>query len=517
MQVSMFRRAGFAFLAAAVFFSALPRAHAGPGDAEIPGSAFRSYTYTYYGEPAESPLPYVAERLLTGADIGTVPFDNPQDVYAAGDGTLFVADTNNDRIVEIDGRFQFVREFAGAVREDGSLAAFNKPQGVFVHRDGTIYVADTENGRIVHMTRDGRLIRTVEKPESDILPPNFVFRPVKLAVDPLDRLHVLGLNVNQGIMEFDRSGRFEGFLAAGKVYAGPIELFWRRISTREQLNRMANFAPIDYSNIDVDGDGFLYATIASIDERIVRQELFTGGSEQGAIVRKLNILGQDILPRTGRFPQIGDVDFPPSDDVSKAYRGVAQLTDVASAEYGVYYVLDNNRKKIFAYDGDGNLLYAFGGAGGESGGFRTPASLAVSGERLYVADKIAGTVAVFRMTRYAKAIRDAIALYETGEYGRSAAKWREVLKMNANLDIAYLGIGKAEFSAGNYKEAMRLFQLAHHQAWYSMAYKEYRKTVVEAAFLPVFFSALGLIVLIRAFNFFRNRKRKIRGDGAWQA
>lgn len=484
---------------------------------EVQRSNFKSYTYSFYGEPVESPDPYTVEALLTGVDSSIGPFHNLQDVYVSDDGALFVADTNNDRIVEIDSELHFVREFTGAVREDGSVNQFNKPLGLFVDRDDTVYIADTENARIVQMSREGHLIRTIGEPTGDIIPQGFIYKPAKLAVDRTGRIHVLGLNVNQGIIEFDSRGQFEGFLAAGKVNASPIEIFWKRFSTREQRDRMANFAPIEYSNIDIDPSGFLYTTSAAIDERVVVAEMAGGGTEQGAIVRKLNILGQDILPRMGRFPQVGDVVFPSSNDVSKSYRGVAQLTDIASAGHGVYHIVDNSRKKIFTYDGDGNLLYAFGGAGSENGGFRTPFSIAVFGERLYVADKNAGTIVVYTMTRYAKTIRDAIDLYETGQYEQSAAAWRKVLAMNANLDIAYLGIGKSEFEIGNYEEAMRLFQLAHHQAWYSVAFKEYRKHMIERIFPAAVISMFAFVVLYNVFKIYQNKKNKTRGEPSWPA
>lgn len=505
-----------AVLAVIVCLAAMARpAYAGQ-PAEVQSSNFKSYTYSFYGVPVESPDPYTVEALLTGVDSDMGAFNNLQDLYVSDDGSLFVADTNNDRIVEIDSEFRFVRAFEGAIQEDGGVANFNKPLGVFVDKDNTIYIADTENARIVQMSRAGNLIRIIGKPTGEIIPPGFIYKPAKLVVDKTGRIHVLGLNVNQGIMEFDVQGKFEGFLAAGKVTASPIEIFWKRFSTREQRERMADFAPIEYSNIDIDDSGFLYTTSAAIDERLVYAEAFGGGTEQGAIVRKLNILGQDILPRTGRFAQVGDIVFPSSTDVSKSYRGVAQLTDVASAEHGVYHIVDNTRKRIFTYDGDGNLLYAFGGAGSENGGFRTPFSIAVSGERLYVADKNAGTIIVYAMTHYAKTIRDAIDLYENGNYAQSTAKWREVLAMNANLDIAYSGIGKAEFEVGNYKEAMRFFKLAHHQVWYSMAFKEYRKTIIERIFPVVAISILAFVIGLNVLKMYKNKKHKTRGERSWQ-
>ena len=40
------------------------------------------------------------------------------------------------------------------------------------------------------------------------------YRPSKLVVDSSGRIHVVAINVNEGIVEFDPDGKFEGFLAA---------------------------------------------------------------------------------------------------------------------------------------------------------------------------------------------------------------------------------------------------------------------------------------------------------------
>lgn len=74
---------------------------------------------------------------------------------------LYVSDLLNHRIRKVDLSTGFVSNFAGeGVRgfRDGPVeeARFNEPLGITVDRDGTVYVADSENNRI-RMVKNGRV------------------------------------------------------------------------------------------------------------------------------------------------------------------------------------------------------------------------------------------------------------------------------------------------------------------------------------------------------------------------
>ncbi len=81
----------------------------------------------------------------------------PTGIDVAADGTIWVADTGNDRIQAIDPDTGELTAFEAAT--DGtSVAAFARPWGVTVAPDGRLWVADTNNDRIVIMTSDGELV-----------------------------------------------------------------------------------------------------------------------------------------------------------------------------------------------------------------------------------------------------------------------------------------------------------------------------------------------------------------------
>lgn len=101
---------------------------------------------------------------LTSADVygecGTGPgqFRNPLGIAAERNGNVFVADTGNDRIVQLtyrDDQLRFVRSFGST---GSGERQFRSPSGVAVGASGTLYIADTGNDRIVEVTRAGEPI-----------------------------------------------------------------------------------------------------------------------------------------------------------------------------------------------------------------------------------------------------------------------------------------------------------------------------------------------------------------------
>jgi tetratricopeptide (TPR) repeat protein len=472
----------------------------------------KSYTYSYWGAPAKSPDPYVIDKVITGEDIGCGNFYNPMDVFRAKDGRVYVADTGNNRIVELGSDGEFLKEFKGAA--DGSkLHEFSEPQGVFVTDNNEIYVADTKNGVVVHMDSQGNLIRMIERPAGAVISDKLVYAPSRVVVDKNGLIYVVSLYVNQGIIEYSADGKFEGFLAAGKVNPNPIEVFWKKFSTKAQRDRMVDFVPIEYNNIAIDKDGFIYATMAAMNQNVVLAEIASkNGTEEGTLVRKLNLLGSDILRQEGFYPPVGDVDVMESNlNFYGAYPGISTIVDVSYGDFGVFSILDSNRKRVFTYDSEGNLLYAFGGAGTAAGGFMTPVSMTQSEDHMYVLDKATGALTFFKQTDYASAIHDAIAFSETGQYDASANKWQEILNKNANMDLAYTGIGKALFRAGNYKEAMKYFKNGYNKDWYSKAYQEYRKTKIASGFPIVAMILITLFLALMLKKIYSGLKQFLKG------
>lgn len=428
-----------------------------------------TYNYDFYDEETPSPNPYVPTAVLTGTDLGVGNLKNPQSLFVR-DEFVYLVDTGNNRILE----FSFVNEQFELVRtidsfsNNGEPDSFNGPMDVFVGKEMDIYIADNKNFRILHLDKDLNLIKAIYKPDDQTIAADADFLPCKLVVDDAGRIYVQATNINKGLMEFDSEGNFTAYIGASEVKFDMIEYIWKMLSTKEQKSRMVQFVPTEYNNLALDSDGFIYVTTATFDESELR-------ADKAKPIRKLNAMGTDILVKNGYYPPIGDLFWGRAGNIS----GSSKFVDIVVADNDTYYAIDRTRGRVFAYDFQGNMLYAFGGVGNKPGYFQNPSAIEMVGSTLLVLDYSYGTVTQLTITEYGELINEGLNYYKIGDYEASAAAWEKVLKLNGNYDLAYIGIGRALLRQERYEEAMKYFKLKHHYENYSKAFKLYRKVWIE--------------------------------------
>jgi hypothetical protein len=440
------------------------------------GAPYESYNYNFYRDAVPGPAPYMPETTITGTSLGIGGFADPQDIYTSEDrGSIFVADTGNKRVVEfsVAGKLKRVID---KFECNGQTDGFSAPNGLFVDDKGQLYVADTENRRVVVLAADGKLMKIVESPKSDILPTNFEFLPLKVTVDQAGRIYVVARGVFEGIMQFDEKGQFIGFVGTNKIQRDVMDYFWRKISTKAQREQMMLYIPTEFSNVDIDSKGFVYAT--NID----------AGSESP--IKRLNPSGEDVLKRFGYFAVRGDIRFFQLGNNA----GPSKLVDIKVLGNGMYSALDLLRGRIFTYTDEGDLLYIFGAKSNQEGTFKTPAAIEKYGDRILVLDAGKSNVVVFEPTAFGRNVNQAVKHHYNGDDQKSVEIWREVLRLNANYDNAYIGIGKALLMEKRNKEAIEYFELGMDRKNYSVAFKRYRREVAKEHF-GTFMTVLMLAVL----------------------
>ena len=255
-----------------------------------------AYRYDSRDRVVRAPPLYHVGRVVHFSDLG-VAVDDPRDFALTGDGAV-VLDSGNSRLIWLDAEYRLLRvqeAFADGARTE----TLNHPQGVFVTEDGTIYLADTDNGRILVLDSAGGLIRIMAEPANAsfrIMSSDYEYRPVKVGVNALGTVYVIVRNLFEGFMQLNEEGRFEGFVGAPRVVVSPVDLLWKRIFTAEQRSRMTLFLPIDYRTIDFTSDGYLLTTVAA------------GEIYSGEPIRKLSNSGFEVPIASGeRTPPRGDL------------------------------------------------------------------------------------------------------------------------------------------------------------------------------------------------------------------
>lgn len=443
------------------------------------------YNYSYWGEAEPAPYPYLAEKHIYGTDLGIGEMNAPQDVFVADDHRMYIVDTGNNRIVVLDEQGKLIRTVEGFMR-DGREDGFNKPYGLYVDHQRNLYVSDTHNQRIVKLNEQGKLLQIIESPESSVLPEGFQFFPNKIYVDQANRIYVIAQGAYEGMMEFDAAGGFKGYVGTNKVRFSPVDLLWKRLSTKEQSKQMELFLPVEFSNLDVDERGFIYAVSSEINSKTP--------------IKRFNPSGEDILRREGYFNPMGDISviqIEASEGATANLQnaGSSRFIDVVSDVSGMYSGLDSARNRIFTYDRDGNLLYQFGGIGTRWDNFQKPIALALLGEKMVVLDQEMNRLSIFAPTRYGALIREAVKAHYDGRADEAAEAWKEVLQLNANFDIAYIGIGKALMKKDQNQLAMEYFKNGSNRKYYSEAFKRYRKEVLWNHFGTIMTSLLAAAAL----------------------
>ena len=460
-------------------------------------------TYNYddredvtYTPSAYEPIKSIAGNSFTynGENIGN--FVTPQDISYAEDGNLYIADTGNNRIVVLSNDMTKVVNIIDSFDNNGMKDGFKSPYGVCVSEKGQLYVADSQNHRIVVLEKDGTLVRIVDNPVSQSLDAGYVFVPLKVTVDYADRIYCIAQNMFEGIMVFETDGQFSGFFGTIDVKITLWEKFWKRIATKEERAKQQLYIPTEFTGIDVDADGFIYAT--NID------------SEGVQAVRRLNPRGEDVIKKGENGNVGGDLWV----NGQTQYAGASQITDVVYRVKGIYTLLDRKRGRIFTYDHEGNLLYIFGGLGTQLGTFNTPVAIEASGDKLVVLDAYRAELTIFNATQYGSLINEAIALRYDGDETLAVEKWREVLRLDENNELANTGIGKAYLTAGDNKNAMKYLKLGMDADYYSIAFRRYRNQVLADNLSYIFTGIAVVIVAIVVVVRVRSRKHGKGGEKA---
>lgn len=428
-----------------------------------------SYSYSIWDEAIPSPDAYEWSESVRGEDMGTENFSGITDLFQK-DGTLYISMAGRIVVLTEDFRLKFeIREFKTDVGTD----AITTPTSVYVDVVGDIYVAEEAKGVIYHFDGDGNWKRTLKDPEVTGLE-KVAYQPTKIVVDENGRIYVKAKSVYEGIIELDPDGKYTRYVGANKVNPNFIEILQRKFATEEQKKRMKLWLPTDYSDIAIDADGFLMATVAD--------------AQSTKPIRRLNSTGNDIMPEYDSLTTaMGDY---------KAGVSKSNLVSIATNEDGRFAVMDSLRKRIFVYAQDGLLLYTFGGSGTVQGTLNSPIDICFMGDKFLIADYVTNSIEVFDQSVFGGLIDSALEAQGEYDYETAAYYWAQVREINPNTIAANMGLGKQALRAGEYEDAMMYFEACLDRESYSSAYERVREAWLNENLFPVVLIVLAVVVAL---------------------
>lgn len=508
-----------------------------------------SYQYSNDKVDVDAPDAYRYVRTITVKDLGVNPEAyEPVDLFQRN-GYIYIVNKAGSAIIVLDENYKVLKtiraikntpatetepgynippldiykyDVNGNPQVDPDMTSsnpysFREPEGIYVDEEGLMYVADKGNRRIVVLDINGFVKNVIQSVKVSLLGKDYIFRPVKLAVDKSGGMHVIAYAVNRGIMELDYDGSFANFIGAPKVKVNAVDWFWRVVSTEEQKKKLVKYVPTEFNNLSQDYRGFLYVTISTISAEDM-MSIAGGASDSAMPVAKLNSAGDDILRRKGAFAPMGDAYF--------FLTSSPQIVDVDSYDNGAFIILDQRTGRFFTYDNDGELLFISGGKGNQYGRLKTPYSLCIKDDQVVISDVGNKTLVVYEQTDYSKTVFNALDSHIAGEYTAAEGYWNEVITYNSNMYIAYIGLGKAELRKGNavyddtrleyYENSLKYFEVANEKTYYSSAFKILQKARMEKYFTLIGISVVlvaGAIIAIIAIRSKKKNKNMPREEG----
>lgn len=394
-----------------------------------------------------------------------LPISAAEDMVITADGSIYIADTGNGRIVKLR-NFAVVATYGEGILEG--------PTGLFVDGDGLIYIADARQNNVYILNQDGKLLKQFGRPVEPLFGKNREFLPRKIAVDVRKNIYVISEGSVNGIVQMNTDGNFIGYFGANTSTMSLKMILQRLFLTKEQLDQFVKNEAASPTNLAIDRQSMVYT--------------ITAGTSRWESIRKFTISGKNIHPGT-----LGSTTFR---DIHVSDNGLVLAVDAAG--------------QIYEYDLNGVLLFLFGALDkGEQrlGTLSNPTAIERFDEFIYVLDKDKNALVIYQTTAFALKVHQGVRLYMDGFYTEAKPFFEEVLKINGSFIISYQAIADAYFMERDYANALTAYIFAEDPYGYSQAFWELRNAALQHSLTTVILFIIGLSIANHVFNRLERRHR----------
>lgn len=425
---------------------------------------YKTYTQNGYAEYVQTQTSYTPDHTIIkfidkeGKDFR---LSKPDDMKITDDGTLYIADTGNARIVISDLKGNVI-DFVG----EGTLVS---PKGIFVTEDKTVYVADeayygNNNGAVLVFDNTGKKIAEYGKPNSPLYGKS-AFIPQKITVDVGGNMYITSQGNTNGVIQLTpaEGGTFLGYFGTNDTEISLYQKVLDLILTEEQKSTSNSNLPQSVKNICIDDKGLIYT--------------LTSGSATLTPLKKLNIAGSNLLT----------TEVPP-------YNSLA----VAVGKYENIFVCSEDGY-LYEYTKEGTLLFNFGGKDNSEnrvGLFDAISAVDVDvNDNVYILDSGSNEIQVFVTTEFTDYVHESLVLYQKGLYSESMVPLNKIIMMNSLFDYANQAMGQALYQTEDYDQALDYYRLAKDKEGYSNAFWEIRNVWLKDN-LVVSIAVIVLIIVL---------------------
>ncbi len=426
---------------------------------------YKTYTVDGYGYVTETQTAYLPYQTIT--KIGEEALSGPADFTILEDGTMYVLDSGNRRVVVSDMEGNLIDIFG-----EGTLV---NPRGIYVTPGHICYVADRDARSIFVFDENGELIQTYGKPEHALYGAAQDFMPIKIVVNSSGTMYVICESNTNGIVQISPvdGGTFLGYFGTNATNTNLWSIIWRAIQTEAQKAKSQSNLPSTPTNLAIDAKGLVYTV--------------TAGEEYDTL-KRLNIAGTNMID-------------PDSYDSTPAAVAVGNHDNVFIVSTQGY---------IYEFNNEGDLLFVFGGSddGQQRIGLSTRAEAIQIGtdDKIYVLDSEKAQIQIYQPTEFTTLLHEALFLFSKGRYTESKEPLSRVLEMNNLFDYANMAMGRALIQEEDYDSALGYAKLSKDFEGYSDAFWEIRNQWLKDYMVPVFLIIVGIFIVKKALEYLDKKK-----------
>lgn len=478
---------------------------------ETADSSYDSYTYwyNYNGKSKKAVLSspmYTVRDVILSSDLELENTISSLTDCVSYDGVIYILDNETPQIIMLDSDYilkDSILSVTGGA--DGQVYDFKNASGLFVNSDG-IYIADTENKRVLVCTHQGKYIEEIYLPESDLIPEDFNYMPIKCSIDGRGYLYVLSDGCYEGAILYSPQREFLGFYGSNKVTGSIMtvlkNIYSKIFVTDTKKGAMKRSLPYQFNDLYIDSENFVYTSTGNTAKDGT-------ASEQLGQIKRMSPGGKNILNSE-------NIDFTDSGVTAENQNIVGIEVDGE----GFIYALDSLYGHIFVYDSECTMLTCIGNGKGDGirdGSFKLPTALCINGSDIVVTDTLNKSVTVFSLSDYGRLIKQAQSLTVKGNYSEAFDLWERIKALDSNSQLAYIGIGKACYDRGDYSKALKYSKLGCDRETYSLAFEQARNNFLKKYFVVFAFAIILIVVAVKLFKKRFNPMQCIRNSAKFKA
>lgn len=455
-----------------------------------------------YDKPVRATGMYNFYETFFSEDFEGVDIKSFTDVTVDENDAVYVLDGSTSRIHIFDKDYKYVKSIGELVAADGTAYDYTNAESIVVSADGVLYVCDTDHKRVLISDLEGNLVKEpLLLPDSNLIPSDFNYRPMKIAVDSSNYIYVLSDGSYYGAILYSPVGEFLGFFGANTVPTTVTEFIkrmWDNLTVTDEIRQFQERKlPFQFTDLYVDGQDFIYTATGRTDKAIEKgqiKRLSPGG---------INILESDdaYFSLHVSMPKRGDYRYP-------------NVEGLAVSEDNYIFTYDNSTGYISIFDNDCNMLNTFGGgsagAGDQDGTFMMISAIDLNSEKdIIVLDDTKKCMTVFKINEHGKLLMEAGNLTRSGDYDSALPLWEQVIKNDRNCQVAYSGIARAYFAAGDYDKAMEYAEIGYDYHTYSLAYEFVRTSFIEDNIYIMAGVIIAVVVALCVFVYYKRKKNLV--------